>query len=63
VESGRRAAKAIDEKVEVLDQYRPIWIKSLSKIDDILYSIQAPQVIDFIFLSLILFLLWLFFLS
>ena len=63
VESGRRAAKAIDEKVEVLDQYRPIWIKSLSKIDDILYSIKAPQVIDFIFLSLILFLLWLFFLS
>ena len=63
VESGRRAAKAIDEKVEVLDQYRPIWIKSLSKIDDILYSIKAPQVIDFSFLSLILFLLWLFFLS
>ena len=63
VESGRRAAKAIDEKVEVLDQNRPIWIKSLSKIDDILYSIKAPQVIDFIFLSLILFLLWLFFLS
>ena len=26
VERGRRATKAIDEKVEVLDQYRPIWV-------------------------------------
>ncbi len=63
VESGRRAAKAIDGKVEVLDQYRPLWIKILSKTDDFLYSVKAPQIIDFIFLSLILFLLWLFFLS
>jgi protoporphyrinogen oxidase len=61
VESGRRAAKAIDNRVEVLDQYRPIWIKSLSKIDDILYTIKAPQLINSIFLSIILFFLWLFF--
>jgi len=58
VESGRRAAKAIDDRVEVLDQYRPMWIKSLSRIDDILYTIKAPQLIDSIFLSLILFSLW-----
>ncbi|MFA6472855.1 MAG: FAD-dependent oxidoreductase [Candidatus Latescibacterota bacterium] len=49
VESGRRAAKAIDNHVEVLGQYQPAWIKSLSKIDDILYSIKAPQIIDSIF--------------
>ena len=61
VESGRRAAKAIDGKVDVLDQYRPLWIKSLSRIDDILYSIHAPQVIDSVFIFLILFFLWLFF--
>lgn len=58
VESGRRAAKAIDDRVEVLDQYRPLWIKSLSRIDDILYTIKAPHIIDSIFLSLILFSLW-----
>jgi hypothetical protein len=46
VESGRRAAKAIDNRVEVLDQYRPLWIKSLSGIDDLLYMIKAPQLID-----------------
>ncbi|MDQ7827085.1 MAG: FAD-dependent oxidoreductase [Candidatus Eremiobacteraeota bacterium] len=54
VESGRRAAKAIDDRVEVIDQYQPLWIKGLSKIDDILYSMKAPQVIDSIALSLIL---------
>jgi len=58
VESGRRAAKAIDDRVEVLDQYRPLWIKILSRIDDILYTIKAPHLIDSIFLSLILFSLW-----
>jgi len=58
VESGRRAAKAIDDRVEVLDQYQPVWIKILSKIDDILYTIKMPQLIDSIFLSLILLSLW-----
>jgi uncharacterized protein with NAD-binding domain and iron-sulfur cluster len=63
VESGRRAAKAIDGRVEVLDQYRPIWIIALSKIDDILYTIKAPQLIDSIFIlliSLIIAALWYF---
>ena len=47
VESGRRAAKAIDDRVLVLEQESPLWIKSLSAIDDVLYKIRAPQVIDF----------------
>jgi len=46
----------------VLNQYRPLLITILSGIDDILYSFKAPQVIDFIFLSLILFCFWKFFL-
>ncbi len=46
VESGRRAAKAIDDRVVVLDQIRPLWISTLSKIDDILYTVKAPQLID-----------------
>lgn len=58
VESGRRAAKAIDERVEVLDQYQPLWIKILSRIDDILFSIKAPQFIDSVFIALILLSLW-----
>lgn len=54
VESGRRAAKAIDDRVEVLDQYRPLWIKILSRIDDILYTIKAPHLIDSLFLFLLI---------
>ncbi|MCA1793692.1 MAG: FAD-dependent oxidoreductase [Desulfobacteraceae bacterium] len=46
VESGRRAAKAIDARVAVLDQIRPLWISTLSGIDDILYTVKAPQLID-----------------
>lgn len=49
VESGRRAAKAIDDRVAVLDQIRPLWISALSKVDDILYTIKAPQLIDLAF--------------
>ncbi|MFO7830553.1 MAG: FAD-dependent oxidoreductase [Desulfuromonadaceae bacterium] len=46
VESGRRAAKAIDDRVAVLDQIRPLWVRALSRIDDILYKVKAPQLID-----------------
>ncbi len=58
VESGRRASKAIDDRVEVLDQYCPLWIKILSRIDDILYTIKAPQLIDTLALSIIFIFLW-----
>ena len=61
VESGRRAAKAIDGQVEVLDQYQPVWFKLLSGIDDILYSLKAPQLIDSALLVMVLFLLWILF--
>jgi uncharacterized protein with NAD-binding domain and iron-sulfur cluster len=46
VESGRRAAKAIDDRVAVIDQIRPLLISVLSGIDDILYAVKAPQLID-----------------
>jgi uncharacterized protein with NAD-binding domain and iron-sulfur cluster len=54
VESGRRAAKAIDNRVPVLNQYQPMWMKSISIVDDLLYSIRAPQIIDSIFWFLVI---------
>ena len=60
MESGRRAAKAIDNQVEVLDQYQLVWFKGLSRIDDILYFLKMPQLIDTILSGLTLFLLWYF---
>jgi hypothetical protein len=59
VESGRRAAKAIDGRVEVLDQRLPGWYKFLSGIDDALFSIKAPQLIDSALLALGVFIAWL----
>ncbi len=66
VESGRRAAKAIDDRVAVLDQIRPLWISALSKIDDILYTVKAPQLIDsalYLLLSACAYLMYVVFLS
>lgn len=54
VESGRRAAKAIDDRVKVLDQYQPPWISFLSGIDDMLFTLKAPHLIDTLFIALIL---------
>ncbi len=60
VESGRRAAKAIDPRVDVLDQYKPWWVRLFARIDDALYALRAPQVIDFIFLILFGWVFWFF---
>jgi len=46
VESGRRAAKAIDPRVAVIDQYIPGWVRIISKIDDGFYAVKAPHIID-----------------
>jgi hypothetical protein len=61
VESGRRAAKLIDQRVEVIDQHRPAWLHLFARIDDILYKLKGPQFVDFtIMLSVLLIFLILF---
>jgi hypothetical protein len=60
VESGRRAAKAIDQRVVVIDQHRPGWLHLFSRIDDILYKLKAPQVVDFLIILITLLILWIF---
>jgi hypothetical protein len=58
VESGRRAAKAIDSRVAVIDQYIPGWVRMICKIDDVFYAVKAPHVID-LTIALLLFMgLW-----
>ncbi len=46
VESGRRAAKAIDPRVHVIPQYKPLWLRVSSSIDDMCFSFGAPHFID-----------------
>jgi hypothetical protein len=54
VESGRRAAQAIDERAEVLDQQLPLWILVLADIDDALFCVNAPQIIDYLGIGIVL---------
>jgi hypothetical protein len=61
VESGRRAANLIDQRVKVIDQHRPGWLYMFARIDNILYKLKGPQFVDFIImLSALLILLILF---
>ena len=46
VESGRRAAQAIDPRVKVLPQYKPLWLRILSAIDDGCFALGVPHVLD-----------------
>jgi uncharacterized protein with NAD-binding domain and iron-sulfur cluster len=46
VESGRRAAKEIDSRVKVISQYRPIIFKFLGQVDDLLFKIHLPHLLD-----------------
>ena len=53
VESGRRAAKLINPKVKVLPQYKPLYLRFISAIDDIFFAIGAPHVMDFVVIGLL----------
>lgn len=46
IESGRKAAKLIDNSIVVKGQYTPYWPKILKSIDDILFWLKLPSVID-----------------
>lgn len=58
VESGRRAAKAIDGRVVVIDQYLPEILKGMAKVDDLLFAVRAPQLIDILLVTIAGILLW-----
>jgi len=46
VESGRLAAKGIDPQVSVLPQYNPLLLRALARLDDGLYSLRLPHLLD-----------------
>ena len=46
VESGRRAAQAIEPSVRVIPQYKPFWLRAISSIDDACFRVGLPHVID-----------------
>lgn len=46
VESGRRAARAIDPMVKVIGQYKPGWLRLLGAFDDVCYHARLPHVLE-----------------
>lgn len=54
VESGRRAAKVFEPSVKVLGQYRPRWLLLLRSIDNLLYRLKAPNVLDVTLMAVII---------
>ncbi|MFO7557443.1 MAG: FAD-dependent oxidoreductase [Desulfobacterales bacterium] len=54
VESGRRAAQAIEPSVKVIPQYKSQWLRVISAIDDIFFSIGAPHALNFILAGILI---------
>lgn len=46
VESGRRAARLVEPDVTVIAQHKPVWLRVLGRLDDQLYRLRAPQLLD-----------------
>ena len=58
VESGKRAARLIDPRVQVRPQFKPVWMRILSRMDDFCFAWGAPHVLDLLALFLLAVLLW-----
>lgn len=48
VESGRRAARVIEPSVKVIPQYKPVWLRVISAVDNACFAVGAPHVLDLI---------------
>lgn len=53
VESGRRAAQAIHPGVKVIPQYKPLWLRVISSIDDVCFGLGSPHVLDLLLWGLL----------
>jgi hypothetical protein len=53
VESGRRAVNAIDSRVPVIDQYLPWWLRVIGRVDDMIYSVKGPHVLDLLLAAVV----------
>lgn len=54
VESGRRAARAIEPGVSVIPQYKSPWLRVISALDDLCFSVGAPHVLDLLLAGLLI---------
>lgn len=53
VESGRRAAKVIEPSVNVIPQFRPVWLRAFAAIDDVCFALGLPHAVDLLIVAAI----------
>jgi hypothetical protein len=46
VESGRLAARAVEPAVTVIPQYKPLWLRVVSRLDDACFFARLPHVLN-----------------
>jgi uncharacterized protein with NAD-binding domain and iron-sulfur cluster len=51
VESGRRAARVIEPSVNVISQYKPVWLRVVSAVDNVCFALGAPHVLDLLLIG------------
>ena len=54
VESGRLAAQVIEPSIKVISQYKPLFLRIISAIDDIFFAIGAPHILDFLLIGFLI---------
>jgi hypothetical protein len=54
VESGRRAASVINPVVKIIPQYKPIWLRGISMLDDLCFKFGLPHIIDIFLIGIII---------
>ena len=54
VESGRRAVQAIEPNVKVIPQYKSRWLRVISAVDDVCFSVGAPHVLNLLLVGLLI---------
>lgn len=53
VESGRLAVKVIEPGTKVISQYKPLFFRIISSIDDICFAVGAPHILDILVLGFV----------
>lgn len=52
VESGRRAAQVVEPGIKIIPQYKSVWLRAISALDDLCFSVGLPHIIDFFLITL-----------
>jgi len=52
VESGRLAAQVIAPDIKVIPQYKPLWLRAITALDDLCFSVGTAHILDLLVISI-----------